>query len=109
MLSSRALWILSSAIVTASLVAVGHAAAPWNRMAIFQKRESQENNEYPVTQENGPWMIYAAAFSSDAQHGNARDREQAVTLVQELRRATSCRPICMRRSSTLPKVRPRTR
>lgn len=48
-------------------------------LAVFRRVEADPNEEYAVTEENGPWMILAVTFIGEHAQGKSR------ALVQELR------------------------
>lgn len=56
------------------------AAAPWARILSFNQVEADPQKSYPLTEQNGPWMIMACSFSGQGAE------EQARELVLELRR-----------------------
>ena len=49
------------------------------RLIPFKRIDADPNKSYPLTAENGPWLIMAATFSGE------KAREQAQELVYELR------------------------
>src|SRR5258708_3301900 len=53
-------------------------AAPWSKMPL-KKVDGDPKKDYPLTENNGPWMIMASTFSGDGAETQARE------LVQELR------------------------
>lgn len=55
------------------------AAPPWQKMIPFKRIEADPNKPYPLSADNGPWLIMAATFSGE------QAREQAQELVHELR------------------------
>ncbi len=59
---------------------LARAEPPWKRLAVFQRVEADAQNDYPVTEENGPWMILAVTFTSEGAQAQARE------LVYELRK-----------------------
>lgn len=81
MLRTTLLCLLTLA-TTASVLAPKAMAIepPWKRLNLFRQVEADSNKAYRVTDQNGPWMIMAAAF------GGEGGLEQARTLVQELRK-----------------------
>ena len=54
--------------------------APWARLVLFKHLEADPESMYPISDQNGPWMIMAATFS-----GNGAE-DQARQLINELRR-----------------------
>ncbi len=56
------------------------AAPPWAKLLTFHRVEADPDQTYPVTEDNGPWMIVACSFSGDGAE------EQAQDLVYELRK-----------------------
>lgn len=59
--------------------AIAQAAPPWKEGGLFKKLEANPDNAYPLTEDQGPWMIMAVTFS-----GEEAD-DQAKELVHELR------------------------
>jgi hypothetical protein len=59
---------------------VALAAPPWAKMVVFKHLEARQNELYPITDENGPWLIMATTFTGE------RAEEQASELVYELRK-----------------------
>ncbi|MBI2826747.1 MAG: hypothetical protein HYX69_18905 [Planctomycetia bacterium] len=55
------------------------SAPPWSKLDLFRHIEADPQQDYPLTDRNGPWVIMAATFSGP----NAQD--QARELVHELR------------------------
>ena len=49
-------------------------------MVVFKQLEARPDEMYPITDENGPWMIMAATFSGDEAEDQARE------LIYELRK-----------------------
>jgi hypothetical protein len=60
----------------------GTAAAdpPWKTILTFHRPDSDPNQQYPLTENSGPWLITAATFAGDGAE------EQAHALVVELRK-----------------------
>ncbi len=56
------------------------AAPPWADLISFKTVDADAHEAYPVTEEDGPWMIMACSFSGDGAEKQARD------LVYELRK-----------------------
>lgn len=56
------------------------AAPPWAKMVVFKHLEARQHEMYPITDQNGPWLITAATFT-----GEGAD-QQAAELVYELRK-----------------------
>ncbi len=69
--------VLLAAVVFAPPLA---AAPPWAKMVLFKHLEAKPNEIYPITEDNGPWMIMAATFSG------AGAEDQAQRLIYELRK-----------------------
>jgi hypothetical protein len=67
-------WIVALACVSPS------RANPWHKLLPFKRVEADPNKNYPVTDENGPWMVLATVFRGE----NAE--RQAQKLVYELRK-----------------------
>jgi hypothetical protein len=60
---------------------VASAQAPWQKLNMFRSKvEADEQADYSVTEDNGPWMIMAATFAGKG------GREQAQELILELRK-----------------------
>jgi len=57
-----------------------HAAPPWIDLLTGKKIEADASKDYQLTEENGPWLIFACSFSGDGAEAQAHD------LVLELRR-----------------------
>jgi hypothetical protein len=55
------------------------ASPPWQKMSLFKQVEADPNKSYPLSDENGPWVIMAISFSGQ------EAQEQAEELVHELR------------------------
>ena len=71
--------------VFAALVAIAAsravwAAPPWTKLVLFKHLEADPAELYPISDENGPWMIMAATFSGEGAE------EQARELIYELRK-----------------------
>ncbi|HEX3728095.1 MAG TPA: hypothetical protein VHV08_17710 [Pirellulales bacterium] len=56
------------------------AAPPWSKLVLFKHLEANPDEMYPISEDNGPWMIMAATFTGE---GAA---DQARSLVYELRK-----------------------
>ena len=83
-MNRNGLWPLGLFVVLTTVAAGAAihpvAAAPWDRLKLFKQIEADENADYPVSEENGPWMILAVTFMGEnAQHDARR-------LVYELRK-----------------------
>lgn len=52
---------------------------PWQKMSLFRQVEAKADKSYPLTDQQGPWVIMAVTFSGD------EAEEQADELVLELR------------------------
>lgn len=70
-----ATWVVSLWTASPTL----QAAPPWQKMIPFKRIDADPNKSYPLTAENGPWLIMAATFSGE------KAQEQAKELVYELR------------------------
>jgi hypothetical protein len=55
------------------------AASPWDSLLPFKKVDADPNNNYPIAQTNGPWMIMAYTFRGE------KANQDAQQLVYELR------------------------
>ena len=56
------------------------AAPPWSDLISLKSVDADPNKAYPLTEENGPWMVMACSFSGDGAE------KQAQELVYELRK-----------------------
>ncbi len=56
------------------------AAPPWAKMVVFKHLEAKQHEMYPITDQNGPWLIMAATFTGEGAE------QQAAELVYELRK-----------------------
>jgi hypothetical protein len=56
------------------------AAPPWAKMVVFKHLEAKQHEMYPITDQNGPWLIMAATFTGEGAE------QQAADLVYELRK-----------------------
>ena len=72
------LWLAIGIVWAGDLAA--EAASPWNNLLSVKKVEADPEQEYLLTEENGPWMIMACSFSGDGAEQQAKD------LVFELRK-----------------------
>lgn len=73
-------WLLVSMVVAASLPSSLEAAPPWAKMVVFKHLEAKQSEMYPITDQNGPWLIMAATFTGE------KAEDQAAELVYELRK-----------------------
>lgn len=72
--------VMLGLVVAAGLAGTSWAESPWKRIGFVKQRvEANPQVDYALTQQNGPWMIMAATFSSDGADA------QAKALVFELR------------------------
>lgn len=78
MLTRSISWIVLALALGLGPVAL--AAPPWAKMVVFKHLEARQNELYPITDENGPWLIMATTFTGE------RAEEQAAELVYELRK-----------------------
>lgn len=78
MISRRALAFAGACAVLFGLGQSEAGAAPWNNL--FTRVECDPAKSYPLTKDQGPWMIMAASFSGDGADQQARE------LVLELRK-----------------------
>lgn len=68
-------------ITVVSICAAGSAAAaPWGNLISLKSVEADPNQNYQVTENNGPWMVMACSFSGEGAE------KQAKELVIELRK-----------------------
>ncbi|HEX3871582.1 MAG TPA: hypothetical protein VHV77_14160, partial [Pirellulales bacterium] len=72
-------WSLCAAVVIGCLATPARAETPWQKMTLFKKIESNPNNTYQLSENQGPWLIMAYAFSGETAKDDARE------LVHELR------------------------
>src|SRR3569833_4240788 len=73
-------WSLCACLLLlASLGSPAFGDSPWQRMSLSKKIEADENNSFPLTENNVPWMIMAYTFSGETSAEDAR------ALVHELR------------------------
>jgi hypothetical protein len=80
MIIGHSRWSLCACLLlSASLGSQALGDSPWQRMSLFKKIEADEKNSFPLTENNGPWMIMAYTFSGDTSAEDAR------ALVHELR------------------------
>ena len=56
------------------------AQPPWTNLISLKSVDANPNQAYPLTEENGPWMVMACSFSGDGAE------KQAQELVYELRK-----------------------
>ena len=71
------LWTFSVIWAACALV---QAAPPWGDLISFRSVAANQNEAYPLTEENGPWMVMACSFSGEGAE------KQAQELVYELRK-----------------------
>src|SRR5205823_21119 len=45
------------------IAAPAWADAPWNRMTLFKKIDADPNESYPLSEQQGPWLIMAYTFN----------------------------------------------
>jgi hypothetical protein len=57
-----------------------YAAPPWKPIISFKKIDADPDNEYPLTEQNGPWVIMATTFTGPDAMSDAKQ------LVYELRK-----------------------
>ncbi len=60
--------------------AVANAAPPWSKLLTFNRVDADPEKTYPLSEENGPWMIMACSFSGEGA------QQQAQELTYELRK-----------------------
>jgi hypothetical protein len=68
------------AVVFGGWSAGAFAAPPWAKLLTFDRVEADPDKSYPLSEDNGPWMIVACSFSGEGAE------EQARELVYELRK-----------------------
>ena len=66
-------------VVGVGLPSLAAAETPWARLLSTSRVDADPAKDYPIQQENGPWMIMACSFSGDGAEKQAKD------LVLELR------------------------
>jgi hypothetical protein len=75
----RLAWMVAAWMLAGALVSSAQAGSPWQKMALFKRLEADPDNDYPLTESQGPWMIMAVTFMGD------QAPRQAKELVYELR------------------------
>jgi hypothetical protein len=80
MVARSSAWLVLGALMAFIPCSGAAAAPPWARLVLFKHLEAEEGEMYPLTEDNGPWMIMAATFSGDGA------QEQARQLIYELRK-----------------------
>lgn len=73
-------WLVLGALIAVAYCHTLAAAPPWAKMVLFKHLEAKENEMYPISDQNGPWMIMAATFSGEGAE------DQALQLIYELRK-----------------------
>ena len=75
-------WMFRCALLVGFLGGCGlpAAAAPWDNLISLRSPDANPDQTYPVTENNGPWMILACSFSGEGAE------KQAKELVYELRK-----------------------
>ncbi len=73
-------WLLLVALATCASSDWLLAAPPWSKVGLFKHLEADPDEMYPITADNGPWMIMAATFTGEGA------QEQARKLIYELRK-----------------------
>ena len=75
-------WMFRCALLVGFLGGCGlpAEAAPWDNLVSLRPVDANPDQTYPVTENNGPWMIMACSFSGDGAE------KQAKELVYELRK-----------------------
>ncbi len=79
LISLALLTLLPVALPLALAPSTAAAQFPWRRMGLFRRIKTDPNSAFPLTENNGPWMIMAATFAGDGAEGQVRD------LIHELR------------------------
>ena len=79
--AKQAVWLVAIVVVSLAWLSPVSAAPPWANVLSFDKVDADENKQYKLTAENGPWMIMASTFSA-----TEAGRQQARDLVLELRK-----------------------
>lgn len=72
-------WLIALAAVFETVTPL-QAAPPWAKMVVFKHLEARQHELYPISDQNGPWLIMAATFTGQGAE------EQAADLVYELRK-----------------------
>ncbi|MBX7169239.1 MAG: hypothetical protein K1X74_23100 [Pirellulales bacterium] len=76
----RRCWFRAWMLLTLTLTVAPAAAEPvWQRISVFKRIESSPDQDYAITEDNGPWMIMAVTFLGDHAERDAHE------LVMELR------------------------
>ncbi len=73
-------WLATGALAWLACCQPLGAAPPWAKVVLFKHLEADPNEMYPITDQNGPWMIMAATFSGEGAEDQARQ------LIYELRK-----------------------
>jgi hypothetical protein len=73
------LWLVLAALIALTSTSSVSAAPPWSKLVLFKHLSADPNQEYPIADTNGPWMIMAATFSGEGAE------DQAQKLIHELR------------------------
>ncbi len=79
MMARSATRTLVSLILLVCLATTLKADPPWMKLVPFKRVESNPNQAYWITEENGPWLILATSFAGPGAQAQAQE------LVQELR------------------------
>ena len=61
------------------LTSLAEAQAPWRNLAVFKRLEVDPNNDFPLRESHGPWLIMCVSFTGPEAGRQARE------LVHELR------------------------
>src|SRR5207253_3235044 len=64
--------LLFSALACAAMCATSIAAPPWSKLAMFKHLEADPHETYPISEENGPWMIMATSFTGEGAEDQAQ-------------------------------------
>jgi hypothetical protein len=72
--------LVLAAVLLGGCPAAADAAPPWANLLTLDRVEADPDKSYPLSEDNGPWMIVACSFSGDGAEQQARE------LVYELRK-----------------------
>ena len=56
---------LSWASVVLVQAELARATPPWQRLLPLRRIDAEKGNAYPISEDNGPWMIIAATFRGE--------------------------------------------
>ncbi|MEX0677130.1 MAG: hypothetical protein WD063_08655 [Pirellulales bacterium] len=73
-------WLVFGAVAAMAVSRASWAAPPLTKLVLFKHLEADPAELYPISDENGPWMIMASTFSGEGAE------EQTRQLIHELRK-----------------------